>query len=323
MVRSGGARLTIRIKVDDLTGLDSRSRKDAFINNAGACMLTDASGLTLRNLKILNPVAWVFSIGGSNVQMYNTFIDARSMAGFPFNTDGIDLSASNVLIDTFEIHNGDDVINVSPPATNVTMRNVIASGTHGLSVSCSSGKGGNYTFENALVYDSLMAARFKGALGETCNVSDVTWRNIEVRNVSFPIHFVANYYDQEKSAPNASTSAIAAYAKNFTWEGVKGGVSSVVGDGSCITDPCWYATLGESPTNGLYVLCNDHAHCENFKFEDIDLMTAKGEPAGESNEPDALLYHDVKGEVEFTTFCGISDSPARAIGDGDLAGKEI
>jgi galacturan 1,4-alpha-galacturonidase len=163
----------------------------------------------------------------------------------PNNADGVDLSASNVLIDKFEIHNGDDVINISPPATNVTMRNVIASGTHGLSVSCSSGTGGNYTFEKALVYDSLMAARFKGVLGETCNVSDVTWRNIEVRNVSFPIHFIENYYDQEKSAPNSSTSAIAAYAKNFTWENITGSVSSVVGDGSCITDPCWYATLGK------------------------------------------------------------------------------
>jgi hypothetical protein len=85
-VRSGGAVLTIRIKVDGLTGLDLRSRKDAPINNAGVCMLMDTSGLTLRNLKILNPVAWVFSIGGSNVQMYNTLIDARSMDGFPFNT---------------------------------------------------------------------------------------------------------------------------------------------------------------------------------------------------------------------------------------------
>ncbi|PQE33298.1 Glycosyl hydrolase family 28 protein [Rutstroemia sp. NJR-2017a WRK4] len=276
-----GAVLTIRIKVDGLTGLDLRSRKELPINNAGACILMDISGLTLRNLKILNPVAWVFSIGGSNVQMYNTFINARSMDGFPFNTDGVDLSASNVLIDTFEIHNGDDVINISPPATNVTMRNVIASGTHGLSVSCSSGTGGNYTFENALVYDSLMAARFKGVLGETCNVSDVTWRNIEVRNVSFPIHFIENYYDQEKSAPNSSTSAIAAYAKNFSWKNITGSVSSVIGDGSCITDPCWYATLDESPSNGLYLLCNDHAHCENFRFDAIDLTTAGGEPAGE------------------------------------------
>ncbi|TGO53457.1 hypothetical protein BOTNAR_0295g00040 [Botryotinia narcissicola] len=237
--------------------------------------------LVIRNLKILNPVAWVFSIGGSNVEMTNTFIDARSNDGFPFNTDGIDLSASNVLIDGFEIHNGDDVINVSPPATNVTMRNVIASGTHGLSVSCASGIGGNYTFENAYIYDSLMAARFKGKIGTTCNVSNVTWRNIEVKNVSYPIHFIEDYYDQEKGIPSGTDTSIAAFAKGFTWEGINGSVAAVVGDASCVSDPCWYATTDESPKNGLYLLCHDSAHCEDFHFKGIDLTTANGTAAGE------------------------------------------
>ncbi|KAA8564206.1 hypothetical protein EYC84_011152 [Monilinia fructicola] len=148
-------------------------------------------GLWIRNIKIHHPVGWVFSIGGSDVEMKNIYIDAKSSDGYPFNTDGIDLSGSNVLIDGLEIHNGDDVINISPPATNVTVRNVVASGTHGLSISCSSGTGSNYTFENAYIYDSLMATRFKGRLGKTCNISDVTWRNIEVKNameVARPTH---------------------------------------------------------------------------------------------------------------------------------------
>ncbi|KAF7867571.1 uncharacterized protein EAF02_009762 [Botrytis sinoallii] len=204
--------------------------------------------LVIRNLKILNPVAWVFSIGGSNVEMRNIFIDARSNDGFPFNTDGIDLSASNVLIDGFEIHNG---------------------------------TGGNYTFENAYIYDSLMAARFKGAIGKTCNVSNVTWRNIEVKNVSYPIHFIEDYYDQEKGIPSGTDTSLAAYAKGFTWEGINGTVAAVVGDASCVSDPCWYATTNESPKNGLYLLCHDSAHCEDFHFEGIDLTTANGTTAGE------------------------------------------
>lgn len=124
------------------------------------------------------------------------------------------------------------------------MRNIIASGTHGVSVSCTSGTGGNYTFENALVYDSLMAARFKGKLGSTCHLSDITWRNFTVSNVSFPIHFITDYYDQGAGKPK-NVSNDAAYTSNFKWEGIKGSVASVVGDGSCVSDPCWYATLGE------------------------------------------------------------------------------
>jgi len=143
------------------------------------------------------------------------------------------------------VHNGDDLINVSPPSTNVTVRNIIASGSHGVSVSCSSGSGGNYLFENAVIYDSLMGTRFKGELGTTCNLTDVTWRNFEIRNTSYPMHFIENYVDQEKP-PTGATKDLAAYAKNFTWENINGETAAVLGDGSCISDPCWYATAGKS-----------------------------------------------------------------------------
>lgn len=77
----------MHFKVEDRTGFHLRSRKNVPVNSiVGSCLLINGSGLTLRNLKILNPVAWVFSISGSNIGMYNTFIDARSMNGFPFNT---------------------------------------------------------------------------------------------------------------------------------------------------------------------------------------------------------------------------------------------
>jgi galacturan 1,4-alpha-galacturonidase len=45
-----------------------------------------ATSLRLRDLKILKPVAWVFSIGGDDVYMTNTLLDAQSDDGFAFNT---------------------------------------------------------------------------------------------------------------------------------------------------------------------------------------------------------------------------------------------
>lgn len=44
------------------------------------------TSLRLRDLKILNPVGWVFSIGGNDIYMTNTLLDAKSNDGFPFNT---------------------------------------------------------------------------------------------------------------------------------------------------------------------------------------------------------------------------------------------
>ena len=44
------------------------------------------TSLRLRGVKILKPVAWVFSLGGEDVYMTDTILDARSDDGFAFNT---------------------------------------------------------------------------------------------------------------------------------------------------------------------------------------------------------------------------------------------
>lgn len=205
------------------------------------------TGVRLRDLKVYNNVAWTFSLGGTDLYMTNTTLDARSsdpINAFPFNTDGIDLSASDVVIDGWVSWNGDDVLNVAPPATNVTMRNIVAYGTHGISVSCESGTGGDYLFENAVIYDSLFGARFKGVLGTTCNLSNVTWRSFAVFNTSYPIHFIENYWDQETAVPASTNTSLAAYATNFTWSNIVASTSADLEDGSCVTDPCWTYTDG-------------------------------------------------------------------------------
>lgn len=213
------------------------------------------TNLRLRDVKIYKPVAWVFSLGGTDIYMTNITLDARSddpIGAFPINTDGMDVSAKGVVVDGWTSWNGDDVLNVAPPATNVSMRNIIAYGTHGVAVSCSSGTGGDYLFENATIYDSLFGARFKGALGTTCNLSNVTWRNFSVFNTSYPIHFIEDYVDQEKGIPAGINTSLAAYAANFTWESIVATTSETLGDGSCFTDPCWTHTDGKSgdPTHG-------------------------------------------------------------------------
>lgn len=205
------------------------------------------TNLRMRDVKVYNPVAWVFSLSGTDIYLTNTTLDARSddpINAFPFNTDGIDLSGSDVVIDGWTSWNGDDILNVSPPATNVTMRNIVAYGTHGVSVSCSSGTGGDYLFENAVIHDSLMGARFKGSVGTTCDISNVTWRDFSIFNTSYPIHFTETYVDQNVGITPGTNASLAAYGTNFTWENIVATTSEELGDGSCITDPCWTYTEG-------------------------------------------------------------------------------
>ncbi|KAI9735248.1 MAG: hypothetical protein M1834_001838 [Cirrosporium novae-zelandiae] len=221
-----------------------------------------------------------------NVFMNNTLVDARTSAGFrsttdfPFNTDAIDLSASDVLITYLTVFNGDDVINVSGPASNVTVSNINSIGSHGVAVSGTSGNVSNILFENATMENSLMGARFKGKLGVTGWTSNVTWKNFVITNTSYPIHFTEEYVDQEKGAAGTDTS-IAAYAKNFKYINIKGSTNLDLADGSCITDPCWSAATGEDSSKAIYLLCKDAAHCKNFHFEDIDFTTPNGTAASE------------------------------------------
>ncbi|KZL79771.1 extracellular exo-polygalacturonase [Colletotrichum incanum] len=260
------------------------------------------TGLRLRGLKVLNPVAWCFSMGGQDVYMTDTLLDARSMNGFPFNTDGIDVSASDVVIDGWTSYNGDDIINVSPPAVNVTMRNIVAYGTHGISVSCSAGNGSGYLFENAEIHDSLLGARFKGSVGTTCQISDVTWRNMTITNTSYPIHFIEDYVDQEKGAAGKDAS-LAAFAKNFRWESIHAHTGPSLKDGSCVSTPCWSKTLGESTKKGLYMICKDADHCQDFHFSDITLASADG-GAGE------MVCVGLEGATNLGIPCTNSTLPA-------------
>lgn len=154
-------------------------------------------------------------------------------AAFPFNTDGIDLSASDVAVDGWTSWNGDNVLNV------------VAYGTHGITASCASGTGDGWLFEDAAIYDSLIGARFKGALGTTCHLSNVTWRNFAVFNTSYPVRFVENYVDHKRGVSAGTNTSLATYATNSTWENIVAMASEVLGDGSCITDPCWTYTDGE------------------------------------------------------------------------------
>jgi galacturan 1,4-alpha-galacturonidase len=97
--------------------------------------------------------------------------------------------------------------------------------------------------------------------------------------------------DQEKP-PTGPILPLAAFAKKFSYENIKGSIAAVIGDASCLSDPCWYASLGsssavlllgftnlstdESPKKGVYLLCADAAHCQDFHFDNIDLRTAVG-----------------------------------------------
>lgn len=63
------------------------------------------TGALIRYMKISKPIAWVFSLGGSNYVVHDNWIDAsydlNTPNVFPFNTDGYDVKG-----DVYMISNG-------------------------------------------------------------------------------------------------------------------------------------------------------------------------------------------------------------------------
>ncbi|EPQ58845.1 pectin lyase-like protein, partial [Gloeophyllum trabeum ATCC 11539] len=246
---------------------------------------------SLYNLKFYKPIAWVVSLAtASNVHVGNTLIDARSTGSFPFNTDGIDGSGSNLLVEDSIIYNGDDAFTVgqnSVGTKNVTFRRAYVSySSHGLSIG-SLGKDpsmpanvSDVLFEDVFLENTLYGARFKSWVGGTGLARNVTYRNIGVRNVSFPLYLTQSYVDQEyPGAPRVNNASV--IMQDFTYDNFYGDINTFhPGDGSCISDPCWYVLYSEGAdgTQAAILRCNAGA-CQNFTLSNIHLRTQSGVPA--------------------------------------------
>ncbi|KAJ3785430.1 pectin lyase fold/virulence factor [Lentinula aff. detonsa] len=204
----------------------------------------------IRNLKLWKPIGWNFATSGSqDIHIYDNVILAVSdnSSAFPFNTDGFSAGGSNILLESNHVENGDDCVTVGSGAINITVRNSYCANGHGLSIG-SLGEGGavadveNVLFENVVMVNCLYAARFKSWTGGNGLARNITWKNIAFSNVPFPIYVTQNYWDQEDGAKPNSTSVNNTHIEDFLFENFVGTIRDVpYVEGSCVTDPCWYA----------------------------------------------------------------------------------
>jgi len=65
----------------------------------------------------------------------------------------------------------------------------------------------NVWIENVLMVNELYGARFKSWTGGNGIAQNITWKDIYVQNVPFPIYVTQNYWDQEDGPQPNSTAA--------------------------------------------------------------------------------------------------------------------
>lgn len=207
---------------------------------------------SMRNFKSRKPIAWGVQVSGKNITISDTVVDAvSSTQAFPFNTDGFDVGGSDIRILNSVIFNGDDAIAVQAGAHNVLFQGgTIGYQSHGMSIG-SLGQNqakfanvSNIKFDDITVINAVYAARFKSWVGGQGLAKNITWSNLRVYNVTFPIFVTQTYFNQGSAQtqlengttigrPNNSTVNM----ENFTWANITGTVNSFnPGDGSCVTD---------------------------------------------------------------------------------------
>jgi len=93
--------------------------------------------------------------------------------------------------------------------------------------------------------NTLYAARFKSWTGGNGFAKNITWKDIAFSNVPFPIYVTQNYWDQEDGSRPNSYSSNNTHVEDFLFQNFIGTIEDKpFVEGSCVTDPCWYAIPG-------------------------------------------------------------------------------
>ena len=255
---------------------------------------TDGS---MQSFKSRNPIAWNVQLTGANVSVSDSIIDAYSTTGsFPFNTDGFDVTGTDITITNSVIYNGDDAIAVQSGSHNILFTNaVIGYQSHGMSIG-SLGQDqtkfanvSNVRFDDVTAVNSVYAARFKSWVGGQGLAKNITWSNIRLYNVTFPIFVTQTYINQGSNQTQLENGTTTGRPNNstvnmmdFTWANFTGTINTFApGDGSCVTDPCWYdqGLSDLNHTEAIIIECNTNSSCQNFQTSGIEVFPQSMEPS--------------------------------------------
>ncbi|BEI88598.1 uncharacterized protein CcaverHIS019_0113160 [Cutaneotrichosporon cavernicola] len=268
---------------------DANPANGTGIDNRPKLIMWELEDSSITHLKIRKPPAWVSSISGNNIDVRDVYIDAstRPGGGFPFNTDGFDVAATNIQFHDMTILNGDDAIAIQAGAENVLVENVYAGGPgcHGMSIG-SLGRDNtqwvsvkNIHFKDITMVGAVYAARFKSYEGGQGLVENITWENFKIENVTIPIYVTQTYHNQgslqtqngQEVKTNVTGQAV--QMQNFTWKNWRGSINTFhPGDASCASTPCWYDVPGATGSEAVIMTCANADSCRGFNVENVQVI---------------------------------------------------
>ncbi|PSN70854.1 polygalacturonase [Corynespora cassiicola Philippines] len=196
LLQIGGNKITVKGASGAVLNPDGARWWDGEGGNGGktkpkffaAHDLTDSS---ITSINIKNTPVQAVSIAGcdgltiTDMTIDDSDGDANSLG---HNTDGFDIgTSSNVIITGAKVYNQDDCVAVNS-GTDITFKNGLCSGGHGLSIGSVGGRSSNIvdtvTFSGSTVQSSTNGIRIKASVGKTGEIKGVTYSDITLKSIS-------------------------------------------------------------------------------------------------------------------------------------------
>gem|GEM_PF-1339673 len=216
--------------------------------------IQNSSTVAVDNITLENsPMEHLTFNNTSNVTINGITISAPSNSP---NTDGIDPSGSNYLIENSTISTGDDDIAIKPQnaaCNNIVINNMTIGSGHGISVGGQTNDGLNgMTVSNITFNGTSNGLRLKAGAGYGGLVQNVSYSHITMTNVAMPIAITSFYENGSDNFPTDPTAVTAATLnsttplwKNISFDGIT--ATGATQDGLIYGEPL--TGIGAPPTN--------------------------------------------------------------------------
>jgi polygalacturonase len=177
---------------------------------------SDCNRLLIQNVTLSNSPMFHIAISGS--KSGNSTVQGVTIyaPGSSPNTDACDVDGTNILVQNCNISEGDDDFTCGGGTSGVLLTNNTYGTGHGISIGSYTDSGGvsNITVINCTMNGTVNGIRIKSDAGRGGLVQNITYANIGMTNVNFPIQIYSYYLEVGTPggiSPNyAATQTVAA-----------------------------------------------------------------------------------------------------------------
>ena len=216
------------------------------------CKRMEVKDITLQNSPNVH-----ITIGKGSTDATITHVTIKAPNDSP-NTDGIDTWAQNINISYCNISTGDDNVAMDRESSNITIKHCKFGFGHGCSIGSFTTNVNNVLVDSCDFKNTTSGIRMKSNRGRGGNEQNITYSNITMDGVKFPI-FISSYYPKPPKEASDADQSCSVDEKTPGWKDIT--IRNV---------------KATNCTNNLFIWGLPELHVSNILLENVKIESAKG-----------------------------------------------